>query len=151
MGHYTTCHRSPFLISMKHTFDTVLLVDDDEITNFINEEVLQKIDIASHIHSLQDGTEALEYIHRHWMNENIPLKKLLLLDINMSHMNGFELLENLPPVADLTIIILTTSQHRRDKELAEKYQVLAYVEKPLTQQKLAHLFSTGSNNPSREL
>lgn len=136
------CFSSSLLYAMNNIFGTVLLVDDDEITNFINEEILTGMAITPHVHILKDGIEALDYINRQWVKETSDaVKKLLLLDINMSNMDGFELLQKMPLIPGLSVVILTTSQHKRDKELAKKHKVLAYIEKPLTRQKLVKLFS----------
>lgn len=47
---------------MKPKFNQVLLVDDDEITNFLNQSLLQELQVAHHIHVTQDGLEALDFI-----------------------------------------------------------------------------------------
>jgi CheY-like chemotaxis protein len=43
-------------------FGCVLLVDDDPITNFVNQKILLKEAFADHVHVLDNGEEALQYI-----------------------------------------------------------------------------------------
>lgn len=132
---------------MTELFSTILLVDDDEITNFINEEIVRGMAIAAHIRSLNDGHEALAFIHKNWIHPpQCTSRKLLLLDINMSTMDGFEVLQRMPQVANLTVVILTTSTHERDRTLAKEHQVFAYLEKPLTAGKLENLFVEMANH-----
>lgn len=65
----------------------VLLVDDDITTNFLNESLIEEMDIAKQIMVAQNGKEALELIERYF-NEESSCPQLILLDINMPVMDG---------------------------------------------------------------
>lgn len=134
---------------MKKLFSQILLVDDDTITNYINDNLLEDMQVADQIYAMPDGAQALAFINKHWLAKgDLPAKeqpKLLLLDINMMQMDGFELLERLaglPPIHNLCIVILTFSHHPRDFDKAERYQVDAFLEKPLTREKLESIAGT---------
>ncbi len=132
---------------MKPKFNHVLLVDDDEITNFLNQNLLQELQVANHIHVTQDGLEALDFIQQHWMEntEHIvaPEDKLILLDINMSLVDGFGFLDAFREIKhshQVAIALLTTSINERDLEKAKVYQIQSYIEKPLNRQKVQELW-----------
>ena len=76
----------------------VLLIDDDETTNMMNKRNILNANLSAHVDAVTSGQDALDYFHR---IENITLPlDLILLDIQMPEMNGFEFLEiykNLDP------------------------------------------------------
>ncbi|MAW97013.1 MULTISPECIES: response regulator [unclassified Leeuwenhoekiella] len=110
----------------------VLLVEDSETTNFINKLVLNSAGILD-ISEVLNGLDAYHYIH-----QNCP--DVILLDIDMPVMDGWEFLKEKEMKAlclDAKVIMLTSSTHPRDKKMAKKYaSVVAYLEKPLTLEKL---------------
>lgn len=67
---------------------STLLVDDDETTNFVNEMLLKDMGVTEQILTAHNGQEALELILERCENNECP--SLILLDINMPVMNGFE-------------------------------------------------------------
>lgn len=67
--------------------------------------------------------------------------ELVLLDINMPIMDGFEFLEHLQTSVDLSsapikIVLVSSSMHFRDQAKAKQYPVFDYIQKPLTLEKL---------------
>ena len=73
---------------------------------------------------------------------------LILLDLNMPELDGFEFLEefvNLPEAKRMNkvIVILTSSDYEKDRERAKQYNVVSgYVTKPLTHEKLVSIMET---------
>lgn len=131
---------------MSKQFSSILLVDDDDITNFLNENLLQEMKVAEHIDIASDGLQALNFIKNHWTSDKDTIHasddKLILLDINMPVMNGFEFLEQFAKMKQsdqVKIALLTTSVNKRDMERAEEYKVKDYVEKPLNREKISAL------------
>lgn len=122
---------------MMKKLNTILLVDDDEITNFSNKFLLNKSEVAEKIDVVMNGEEALKYLSDP-AHDDVDL---ILLDVNMPVMNGFEFLaefENLPSrrQSQCLILMLTTSLHPDDKQKAaafkEKNILSGYFNKPLT-------------------
>ena len=123
----------------------ILLVDDDEITCYINRSLLEEMKVAKQIESVHDGMQALQYVKGKFIGtENSSYETdLLFLDLNMPVMNGFEFLEELNKASDinksrLKIIILTSSSNKKDAEQATMYSELVsgYLTKPLHKEKL---------------
>lgn len=121
---------------------SVLLVDDDSTSNFMAQLLLEDLNIAEQISTTLNGQEALDYIQIHCAAGNCP--NLILLDINMPVMNGFEFLEyfrRLPVSSQIQVVMLTSSVYHKDLEKAKSYQINYYVSKPLTTEKLKEIFS----------
>jgi CheY-like chemotaxis protein len=136
------------------TFKKVLLVDDDYINNFMNELLLQDMQIADEIITLTNGQDALKYI-KHTSEKGVANPELILLDINMPVMNGFEFLEELNklhfPALDLTsVVMLSSSYNTKDVEAARQYNVAAYYNKPLTEDKLQDLMKKLVHNTNEK-
>ncbi|MES2732586.1 MAG: response regulator [Bacteroidota bacterium] len=126
----------------------ILLVDDDYASNFLSQIIIESAQFADHIHLTQNGAEALEFLQERFDEypnaEGSACPELILLDINMPVMDGFEFLEEfdkLPLVRknNISIVMLTSSNNRIDMERAKQYNVTAYLSKPLTEEKIKNL------------
>jgi CheY-like chemotaxis protein len=123
--------------------NSVLLIDDDAISNFLNTRLLREMQVAQDIKVTLNGEEALRFLQRE-KAANRPFPELILLDINMPVMNGFEFLEAFREVANennnSVVIILTTSTNTRDFEQLKQYEeVEVYLSKPLTDENLQYI------------
>lgn len=122
-------------------FGSVLIIDDDYASNYLTEIILIDLDIATHIHVTRNGREALNFVKENCSEKTIHCPDLILLDINMPIMDGFEFLEEyekLPYIQNepIPVILLTTSTNLKDVEKAKRFKVAGYIEKPLTEEKL---------------
>lgn len=113
-------------------YSAIFLVDDDPINNLINKRLLGKVDISKNILEFQDGEDALVEIERLSKDEEI----LILLDINMPVMNGWEFLDKYLtffPFRKDRIVILSSSIDFLDRQKAKEFEIVyGFVEKPLT-------------------
>ena len=120
----------------------VLLVDDDPMTNLINEKIIHFTKGSSKVGSYLNPGKALDYLKKLVKNDSSQFPNVLFLDINMPGMNGWEFMEAYDQIeekmkANVVITMLTTSIADSDKELAMKRSdINAYENKPLTEKKL---------------
>ncbi len=124
----------------------VLLIDDDEPTNFINKKIIESSELVEDIHITQSGQEALNFLsHRSEQDERHPPPDLIFLDINMPAMDGWEFLDHYRKLAtgkkdSIIIVMLTTSLNPDDEVKArESKEVNAFRNKPLTRQLLGEI------------
>lgn len=118
----------------------VVLIDDSENDNFFHEIALRKAGFDGEIRVFDSGERALEFLER----DQISVCTLVLLDINMPGMNGFDvaraLSDRLQPLAALQVHMLTSSAWSVDKATAESIDLIRnYLVKPLTKETAAAL------------
>lgn len=119
---------------------TVLLVDDDPVVLFLHQMLVKKSGCAPETLDFKDGRQALDFILHN--REKAPF--LILLDINMPVMDGWEFLEAIQEVGskeDFFVAIVSSSINKNDIHKAGEYpQVIDYLEKPLSRAVLLQLF-----------
>jgi len=113
----------------------VLLIEDDETTNFISKMVLKGIGLED-VDEVLNGKDACKYLEK-------DCPDFVFLDIKMPVMDGWEFLDEKKErgyCKDIRIAMLTSSVHPADKKKAENYDcVIAYLEKPLTKDKVERI------------
>lgn len=115
----------------------ILLVDDDDTTNFLNEHLLSRLGVAQEVRVVTDGQQALELL-----TQPAPYApSLLLLDVKMPVMDGIEFLEayrQLPASqqAATVVVVLTTSMAAADLARINELPIAGLVSKPLSRDKV---------------
>lgn len=113
----------------------VLLVDDDVMIIYLNKMMVEVSGLSSDSVCFYNGKEAFDYLDAHYKAGD---SYLILLDINMPVMNGWEFLDSIqtkPFAGSLAVVMVTSSVDKADRERAYQYkQVIDYVEKPLDQE-----------------
>ncbi len=123
----------------------ILLVDDDYITNFINLNLLKKMNLAEAIKVCVYATDAMDYL-KSQSELNLEGPELILLDINMPRIDGFDFMVELetlpfPNKEKMSVIILTTSTDHRDIHRISEYNIKGILQKPLSGEQLLNLIS----------
>ncbi|MCR5890729.1 response regulator [Hymenobacter sp. J193] len=119
-----------------------LLVDDDDTTNFLNQTLLRRMAISDAVLVAQNGQEALDLLQAHCELPTSPTcPALILLDMKMPRMNGFEFLQAYAQRPErenpsVVIIMLTTSLNPNDVEQMQGLPIAGYLTKPLTRDKV---------------
>ncbi|WP_192821972.1 response regulator [Rufibacter sp. LB8] len=127
----------------------ILLIDDDDTNNFLNNRLLSRMQLTDRIKEFRNGKQAFDYLYNistgHYDASNPEYFKpaLVLLDINMPVMDGFEFIELFERLdaefrKDVVLALLTTSEHNQDTERAAASNI-AYLTKPLTSEKVQSL------------
>ncbi len=117
----------------------ILLVDDNDDDIVLLEESFRDSKFLNILHVVHDGEEALEYLRREGKYRTARTPGLVLLDINMPKMNGFEVLKSMksdPLLRTIPVVMLTTST--RDEDIARSYDggACSFVSKPVSFEKL---------------
>ncbi len=119
---------------------TLMLIDDNSVDHLMYKRIIQKSGLVQTYLPFQEATKALDYLR----SGTAPQPDVILLDINMPVMNGFDFLDATTQEfgADFCVIIvmLTTSLDPRDRDRVKSYDaVKRFLNKPLTKALLAEL------------
>ena len=120
-----------------------LLVDDDQTTNYLNRMLLERLRVTDKLLVALNGQEALNLVQEHCQHATPECPALILLDVKMPVMDGFQFLEayaHLEHLAGLKaaiiIVMLTTSLHPQDVERVQRFNIAGFLNKPLTEEKI---------------
>ncbi len=131
---------------------SILLVDDDEINNFISIKLIKKALINTDISACLNGKHGIDYLLDLQRNEPGKLPDYILLDINMPIMNGWEFLDeykrlDLDPSNKCKVYIISSSVFSNDINKARSYPVVKdFISKPLNVEKIKDLFEFAKYN-----
>ncbi|WP_282944459.1 response regulator [Cellulomonas endometrii] len=118
----------------------MLLVEDDPGDRLLVEEVFDENGVSGNLTSVEDGSLALDFLHRRGDYVTAARPDLILLDLNLPKVNGREVLEQIksdPELTPIPVIVLTTSAAEEDVIRAYASQASAYVTKPLNWEELS--------------
>lgn len=120
---------------------SALLIDDDQTTNFVNKKLLRDTGCLEEVLVAQNGHEGIRLLQEQYKAGRCP--NLILLDVNMPVMSGFDFLEAYDQLdinkESIRIIMLTTSMHPRDINRLGALPTHGFLNKPLTRDKLKDL------------
>jgi CheY-like chemotaxis protein len=112
----------------------VLLVEDDDGDVLMTREAFEHHKIRNKLHVVQDGEEALQFLHREGPYADAPRPGLILLDLNLPRRDGREVLAELkadPELRVIPVVVLTTSEAEEDILRSYALHANAYVSKPV--------------------
>ncbi|WP_420582039.1 response regulator [Reichenbachiella sp.] len=116
--------------------DLVLVVEDDPISSYVINLALRQHESFLECVEVRNGQVAIEHLEAN--NEHLP--DLILLDINMPVMDGWEFLEKFSEMTvskDIPVVMLTSSINPDDIEKAKSHRLVkGFLSKPLNKDKL---------------
>ncbi len=117
-----------------------MLVEDDSVDAMTVKRAINDLKVTNQLIHQVNGEDALNYLRT---NDDWPC--VILLDLNMPKMNGFEFLkitkEN-PDMRKIPVVVLTTSKDERDKVESFQFSVAGYIVKPTDYKKFVEAIRT---------
>ena len=132
----------------------LLLVEDNEDDVFLMQRALKAARISLRMQVVTDGQEALDYLAgagKYSNRAQYPIPSIVLLDLKLPYVHGFEVLNWLrkeSALSQIGVVVLTSSPEERDQRKALELGAKAYLVKPPTGQMLLGLFPLPAQSSS---
>ncbi len=113
---------------------SILLVEDNQDDVMITKRALTKGSIQKKLYITNDGEEAIKFIRKEGKYKHFPTPALIILDLKMPKVDGFEVLckiKNTDNLKSIPVIILTSSERDKDIERAYGLGCNSYIVKPV--------------------
>lgn len=114
----------------------IWVIDDDPIYQIIVKKIIEKSEMFTEIYSFKNGKDAIDNLYKSSENsESVP--DIILLDINMPIMDGWEFMEELGLIKtkfnnEIVVYIVSSSIAIEDKNKSKSYEnILGYLSKPI--------------------
>src|SRR2546423_1204661 len=123
----------------------ILLVEDNDDDVFLMRRALKATKLSVPMHVANDGQEALDYLGGIGQFNNrasFPLPTVILLDLKLPYVHGFEVLNWIrqqPILKDVRVVVLTSSPEERDLQKARDLGAMTYLVKPPTAEMILDL------------
>jgi CheY-like chemotaxis protein len=130
---------------------TILHVEDDSNDVLLLKHACERAGVGLDVQTVEDGEQAIAYLGGEGKfadRKQFPFPSLLLLDLKMPKVSGFELLDWMradPALRKLPVIILTSSRHQTDIERAYGSGANSFLVKPVGFDELVKLVKTVCN------
>lgn len=112
----------------------ILMVEDNPADIRLTKEAFKDAKMLNNLHVVNNGEDAMAFLHRHGNYVNTPRPDLILLDLNLPKKDGREVLAEIkkdPDLKRIPVVILTTSDDEKDVMKAYNLHVNAYIKKPV--------------------
>lgn len=123
----------------------ILIIDDDEINNFIAVKLIDKLPVKAKVITRLNGLAGINFI-KEKLQDQSDFPDIIFLDINMPVMNGWEFLDEFDAIKseikkDFCINMLSSSVYNDDINKANTYNTVnKFISKPLTVEKIRDLY-----------
>ncbi len=123
---------------MKDTLAHILLVEDNRMDVELTLDAFREARLLNAIHVAPNGQDALDYLFgegKYTDRTRFPLPSLVLLDLKLPGIDGFEVLRRIkstPMLKRLPVIILTSSKEEGDRAFSYDNGANSYLVKPVS-------------------
>ncbi len=127
----------------------LLLVEDNDLDVFMVQRMMRKLSLDYPIIHAKNGEEALKILRPEGRDSSLVPPFVMILDINMPRMGGFELLDELGDdeiLSQIPVYMVSTSTRQKDKDKAMTYRIRGYVVKPVTQAVLLDMLADDNSS-----
>tara|TARA_R110002049_G_scaffold3502_1_gene26228 strand:+ start:5065 stop:5469 length:405 start_codon:yes stop_codon:yes gene_type:complete len=121
--------------------NSILLIDDDMVTNFLNKNLINNLAIAQEVLTFKNGQEALSFF-QNGDSEKKESIDLIFLDLNMPIMDGYQFMDNYHQLeankkTAKIVALIAENTEKPAEEIARQLGVNDYFSKPITKEKLS--------------
>jgi CheY-like chemotaxis protein len=112
----------------------ILLVEDNPGDVELTREALNAAKVSNHLHVVDDGAEAVDFLFRRGRFADAVRPDIVLLDLNLPKKDGRQVLSEIkaePDLAQIPVVVLTTSQAKEDILRAYQLHANCYISKPV--------------------
>ena len=112
----------------------ILLAEDNEFDVHVTEAAFRDALVSNRVSWVSDGEAAISFLKRLGEHSQAPRPDLILLDLNLPKMNGFQVLEAIkadPHLKNIPVVVVSGSNRESDITRAYELQASAFVVKPL--------------------
>ncbi|MCE7053724.1 response regulator [Algoriphagus sp. AGSA1] len=131
---------------MGFNFSEVLIIDDDQAIMLLESNLLRRMKFHKPIRWFKNGMEGIEFLKSKPQDDSIHSKSIILLDIDMPVMDGWEFLREFeklnPTITSKYKIIVRTSSHDPNDSLKAMRigSISEFMNKPVTTEQLMAVF-----------
>jgi CheY-like chemotaxis protein len=111
----------------------LLLVEDNDADTHLTVTALRDALVPTRIHVVKDGESAIEFLRHTGSHRAAPAPDLVLLDLNLSGIDGFQVLTEMksdPSLKKIPVIVISGSHRMEDRSRAYELQAAGYLTKP---------------------
>jgi len=112
----------------------ILLVEDSEPDVRLTIEALKEAKVKNRLSVVEDGVEAMAFLHREGKHAEAPRPDLILLDLNLPRKDGRQVLKEIkddPSLKKIPVVVLTISKAEEDVLRAYDLHANCYITKPV--------------------
>ena len=112
----------------------ILLVEDNPVDVMITKNAFNAGRVCNNLHVVEDGEEAMDFLHKRGKYSSAPTPEIILLDLNLPKKDGREILAEVkadPSLRRIPVIVLTTSEDKEDIWRSYDLQANCFITKPV--------------------